>query len=213
MGMIPLTDKGKSLAWALGLGIAIGISAGWTLWKPRAPIVESPAVSIRQPDSSLVLARRPDTVVKIRHQLPPGFVPERHVELAVQPRPPIAPVSPNAGNVSPSAPIVSHFDPIVPAPVRIRLTLGRMPDGTRRVIASSPDGEVMDSLSIDVPLGESAAPARKLVHSIGVTRDVLTGAWGAVVTRDVAFLRLSAIGEPAQAGMRAQLKVAAGIRF
>lgn len=210
--MIALTGKGQLYAGLLGVGVAIGLTAGYRLFSPRT-IVEAPAPSVRQADSSLVLARRPDTVVTIRHQLPPGFVPERHVELAVQPRPPIAGVSANAANVPLPAVVVSGTGPIVPAVVRIRLTLGRMPDGTRRVIASSPDGLVLEALSLDIPLGESAAPARKLVHAIGVSRDVLTGAWGAVASHDVGPWRLFAGGAPAQGGRSAQLLVGVGLRF
>ncbi len=196
---------GEGLA-AIGAGVAIGLGIGWRLWV-SAPVVETPAPSVRQADSSLVLARRPDTTVKIVHRIPPGFTPERHIELAVQPRPPIAltetgrVLSTNSGTVV-----------VAPSLVRIRLTLGVLRDGTRRVIASSPDGEILDSISIDIPLAHTPE-AKKFAWSVGPTYDVLRGRWGGAITRDVGYARIFAAGEPGSIDRGAQLKIGAMIRF
>lgn len=101
-------------------------------------------------------------------------------------------------------------DSLICPPVDIELALVRMPDKTRRVVASSPNGKILGG--VDIPV-ESAAPAKVLRWSAGATRDLLSGAWGGVVTRDVAFLRLVAIGEPAQGGRGATGKIGVALRF
>lgn len=206
--MIGLTPKGRTLGWTLVAGLSLGLFLGWFLWRPKPPMIETAASSARQPDSSLVLARRPDTVVRIVHRIPPGYVPERSLSIAVQPTPRVDTLwRPGVERE------ILRVDTLRPPVVRVVLTLARLGDGSRRVIASSPDGRVLDSLSIDVPLGESAAPARKLVHSVGATRDLLSGAWGAIASRDAGPLRLFAIAEPGVVGRPFQFKVGVGLRF
>ena len=206
--MIPLTEKGKSLAWTLALGIVLGLFAGWSLWHPRAPVVEPPAVSERQPDGALLAARRPDTVIKAVHRIPPGYVPERTIAVGIQPDPIVT----HDTAWLEGKPVI-RTDTLRPPVVQLQLSLIRAKDGARRVLLSARGGEVLDSLTVDVPLGPAAAPPRSLAWSAGVTRDLLTGAWGGVVSRDVAFARLFATGEPAQGPARAQLKIGVGLRF
>lgn len=86
----------------------------------------------------------------------------------------------------------------------------RLKDGTRRVVASSPDGEVTSGL--DVPV-ESAAPARVLKWSAGPTRDLLTARWGAAITRDVGPVRLALAVEPRSANNPGTAKVGVWLRW
>lgn len=209
--MIGLTGQGKRYALVLGAGVLMGLGGGWGLWHPRSVPVERAASAVRQKDSSLVLARNPDTVIKVVHTIPKGWVPERQVEIAVAPKPIIVhdtvPVPGEPGRT------VVKVDTVQIPAVRVSLSYARLPDGTHRVVASSPDGTILDSLSVDVPVGPSAKLQRTLKYSAGVTRDLLTGAWGGAITRDLAFLRLEAIGEPAQGTSKAQLKIGVAIRF
>lgn len=206
--MIALAPKGKAMAWSAAFGISVGLTAGWGLWHPRPPVVEAPAASVHQPDSSLVLARRPDTVLRIVHRIPPGYVPERSVEIAVQPKPKVDTLwRPGAVRE------ILRVDTLKPPVVRVALTVARLGDGSHRVIASSPDGRILDSLSIDVPVGPSAAPARALPYSAGVTRDLLSGAWGAIASRDAGPFRIFAGAEAGAIGRPAQLKIGIGLRF
>lgn len=206
--MIGLTEKGKTLGWTLALGIVLGLFGGWSLWRPRAPVVEPPAPSVRQPDGALLAARRPDTVIKVIHRIPAGYVPERTIAVGVQPNPVVIT---DTLRLKGDTVIVTRT--VTPPPVQLQLSLIRAADGARRVLLSARGGQVLDSLTVDVPLGPAAAPPRSLVWSAGVTRDLLTGAWGGVVSRDVAFARLFATGEPAQGLANAQLKVGVGLRF
>lgn len=209
--MLALTDMGKRYAWCLGIGIAIGLAGGWGLWRPSRPIVETAAPAVRQKDSSLVLARRPDTVIKIVHQIPKGYVPERSIEVAVSPATQIIhdsiPVPGEPGR------ILVKVDTIHLAPVRIALTLVRDPAGAHRVIASSPDGRVLDSLSVDVPLGPSAAPARTMPWSAGALYGPTGTGWGAYVGRTLGPLQLLAGGAQGPLGGRAVAFVGLGLRF
>lgn len=211
--MITLTAQGKVYAGVLVVGIAIGMGGGWALWRPRPAPVETPAPSIRQPDSSLVVARRPDSTVRPSHIIPKGATPEREIHLAIEPKPLIVhdTVTLPAPAVGP-AETITKVDTVQPPPVRMAITDVRVKDGSHRIIASSPDGRVLDSLSIDVPL-VNMRPQRVLAWSVGVTRDLLTASWGGVVTRDLGPLRTFAIATPAQAGLKAELRAGVALRF
>ena len=209
--MIGLTATGKIYAGVLGAGVVLGLLGGWGLWHPRPGPVETRAPSVRQKDSSLVLARRPDTTLKIAHEIPKGWVPERQIEVGVAPTPLIV----HDTIAVPGEPgrLLVKVDTVNAPPVRIALTFATLPDGTHRVIASSPDGRVLDSLSVDVPVGKNAAPERVLRYALGVTRDLVTSSWGAIASRDLGPFRVFAIGEPAQHAQRAQFKLGVGLRF
>lgn len=81
--------------------------------------------------------------------------------------------------------------PSDPYTVTVDLTLARMPDGTRRVIASSPDGEVIGGL--DIPT-VNITPHRVLKNAIGM-RYVVTSdggrEYGPVYHRDLGWARLT----------------------
>lgn len=199
--------NGKVFGAGSAAGFVLATLLCWMLWHPKAPVIEPAAPAQHQPDGSVILARRPDTVIKIVHQIPKGWVPEREVQLAVAP-PPIVRVD----TVQTPAGVVIKTDTIAPAAVKLELTEARLPDGTHRVIVSS-SGKVLDSLSIDVPIGQTTAPARALTWSAGVTRDLLTAAWGAVISKDLGPARLYILGEPKQATNVAQLKLGVAMRF
>ena len=95
-------------------------------------------------------------------------------------------------------------------PVTVALTLVRQPDGTKRVIASSPDGQVTGGM--DVPVEAAKPPPRVLVWSVGVVnggRD----RYGGFVSRDLGPLRVLAGGMSGQPNAGGVAFIGAGLRF
>lgn len=194
-----MSDTTKGLiAWAIILvaGIGVGLGIGWKLWSPKPGPVETYAPPVTQPDGSQILERKPQAEARPAQQVPKGAKVERVVQVVVQPNPPADPVSP-----LPSGSVASPADPVQSGPiaaqsganpcppVRVDLTLVRMQDQTRRVIASSPDGVVVGG--VDIPV-EPVLTQKTLKWAAGVVYG--TTAWGdtargAFLDRDLAFLR------------------------
>lgn len=192
------TKGGILLTGILAIGISLGLGIGWKLWSPeRGPKVETPALAVVQADGSQILERKPDAAAKPAQHLPTGAKLERVVQVTVQPHLPVVdPVSPlpSGSGVSGGGDQFTREDNLVPArppcpPVRVDLSLVRMPDETRRVIASSPDGQVVGG--VDIPL-EASAPQRTLKWAAGA--EYAVNSWGntksLVVHRDMGFLRV-----------------------
>lgn len=140
------------------VGIGVGLYVGVKISKPKtAMVMEEPAPAIRQQDGSLVLERKPDPVAKPAHAIPKGATIERIVSVSVKPK---------ASELQ-SLPVLN--------PVRVDLTFARLSDQTMRVIASSPDGEVIGGNDIPVQLSRIVV---QLKNSAGVTygRDI-RGIW------------------------------------
>ncbi len=150
-------------------GLVAGLLCGWWLRSPGS-LREPPAASQRQKDGSLVLERvEPSTQpAKPPHALPTSAVEERRVSVLVQPnrrglvKESLTPRSDSAE----AAQLVASTDHPPTAgkvidscdcpPVQVDLSLVRMPDRTRRVVASSPDGQVVSG--IDVPIELLSVP-------------------------------------------------------
>lgn len=192
-------------------GVLAGLALGWQIWGGDAPIVETPLPEVRQRDSSLMLERKPDAAAKPKHLVPKGATVERVATVTVQPtpqnarsgRPPVegsarlAPQSPVAGTGEQEATSdPSSAQDCSCAPVHVDLSLVRLEDGTRRVIASARGGTVLGG--VDVPV-ESARQVRVLRWAVGPSYDLHAQRWGVAVDRDVdrvLFLRI-----PARAGV------------
>lgn len=148
--------------------LAVG---GWSGWWLRGsdeavPEVVAPARAVRQSDSSLVAERRPATPAEAKrppHQIPLGTVEERRMSATVQPRLPDC------------------------DPVRLDLSLVRE-GNSRRVVASSPDGTVIDAL--DMPLQPALTPAPQRPWAVGALYAPARGEAGVWVERDLGRLRL-----------------------
>lgn len=184
---------------ALLVGAGGGLGFGWRYWRPQS-VVETPAPSVRQKDSSLILARVPDAKAKPKQQIPAGATVERIDHIVVQPRAVPVPASSDSGRNENPAHDSASSNRIVDnvsrgtflcPPVRIDLTLIRLKDNTQRVIASSPDGTVIDSLSVDTPV-EKATVQRKLAWSAGPIWGGGDNGIGVNATRDLGPLRLVA---------------------
>lgn len=167
-----MTWKGALTLVAVGAGL--GLALGWQLWRPK-PILETPAPPIVQKDGSTVLERRPDPTAKPRNEVPPGAVVERLIEITVTPR--------DLPNLSSPGQTV----PLCP-PMSASLSLVRMPNGTRRVVASSPDGSVS---GVDIPV-ESAAPVKALRHAAGGSYYPQWGTYGVWAEKDYGPVRVGA---------------------
>lgn len=111
----------------------IGFTAGWWIYRPADPIPEPPATESRQVDGSLILRRDASAPVSLP-KLPTGSRATRHASVTVRPKQPEA---------------VPVGCPVCPD-VRVDLTTVEQADGSKRIIAASPDGVVIGGM--DVPI-------------------------------------------------------------
>lgn len=202
------------------LGVLAALLVMWGCWEmwgkpaPKVPEVYKPAIA--QTDGSVVLEKKPDPGAVVKQQLPPGAKVERMASVTVQPRAATrvaVPVAQPASN--PVAQVQGPFFNYSTAPcppVTVDLSLVRMPDKTRRVIASSPDGAVVGG--VDIPVDDAApAPAPRL-WAAGIAADPLRRIGGVFVDRDLGFLRLGVqVNQRELGGLPDQLWVKAGIRW
>lgn len=174
---------GGSLLMGAGYGL------GWWLRGTDAPATEivASAPAVRQDDGSLVPAREPQAKPPpAPHALPRGSKEERRISATVSPAKPDCP------------------------PVRLVLSLVQDGAGGRRVVASSPDGEVIQAL--DMPIVPALVPPPARPWAAGVSwapREELGGVW---VERDLGRLRVGADLEEAGGG-ELQARVRIGWRF
>lgn len=175
--------------WVLLASIAAAIFAaaaiGYWFGQPK-PVQETAAPEVRQADGSVVLERRPDPGSKPKQQIPRKAKVERVAQVTVQPD-----AIAEAGKPCP--------------PVTVDMTLIREPDGMRRVLASSPDGQVVGGL--DIPVESAAPPAEPKRWGIGLSWSVGDQTAGVWIERDVPVfsqvVRVGAEVNQARAGIDA----------
>jgi hypothetical protein len=140
------------------IALVVGLIISWAWYSPSTK-TEAPAAAARQADGSLVLERTAtNQKATPAHAIPKGGKAERVVRVDVQPTRADCPVC------------------------TVDLTLVRMPDASRRVVASSPTGTVLSGLDIPVlPI----TVERSRPWAAGA---MYNGRWGAVVTRDFRWL-------------------------
>lgn len=143
-------------------GVALGLLGGWAIWGKPGPTVGGPAPEQRQADGSVVLERQPaQEAPREPHKPPPGGTVERLVTVEIQ--------------------------PAAPCPrLHVDLSVVRMPDGSSRVVASSPDGEV--SGGVDVPIERAIVAAQQKPWAAGVSY-AGDRAWGVFVHREIWRIR------------------------
>lgn len=162
----------------LVMGVAIAAFVLGMHASAVAPERMTPSPAQSQPDGSVIAARQPDaSPAKAPHIIPRGAVEERRVSVTVQPRAKQA-----------ARPSADPDQAVTPSPVRVDLSLVRM-DGGRRVIASSPDGDVVGAL--DVPIDAAAFPVSR-PWAAGLSCEPMrcrqtTGAW---IDRDLGKMRV-----------------------
>ncbi len=177
----------------VAVGILLGVCAGWWMrgWYDK-PITraEPPAPAQRLDGGSLVLERgEPGRVEDMPRppELPKNVERvERVVRVTVRPQLEGDGREVERGVMSPAAP-ASCPD------VRVDLALLEMTDGTRRVVASSPDGIILGG--VDVPLVPVKVVAPPLLNALGLTFRPLTKAPGIFYDHDFARLRVGGVLE------------------
>lgn len=184
---------------AIAAAILIAAAVGYWLGQPK-PVQETAAPAVRQADASVVLERRPDPHAKPKQQLPRKAKVERVAQVTVQPD-----AIAEAGKPCP--------------PVTVDMTLIREPDGMRRVLASSPDGQVVGGL--DIPVESAAPPAESKRWAAGLSwssaqtagvwieRDVPVFKW--VVRTGVDLNQVRTTSPAGPTGVEARLRV--GVAF
>lgn len=175
------------------LAIILAFIIGWKLWH-KTPVIETYATEQHQKDGSVVLERKPDVAAKSTHEIPKGGKVERIVKLEVKSKP----VQVRADAQAADCP-----------PVKVDLSLVRMPDETRRVIASSSTGEVF--AGVDIPV-ESAFIRKEPKWAAGLTVSPINRSYGVFIDRDLGPFRIGAeVNQSDTHGLDFRLR--AGLRF
>lgn len=130
------------------------VGFGWWLGHPN-PVVEVAAPEVKQPDGSLITAKAPNAKAKPKQMVPKGTKVERLSEITVQGATP---------------PEIAACTPTKCPPVSIDTTLVRSADGSRRLIVSSPDGQVLRA--VDVPVETAAPPPEPRKWAGGMSYDL-----------------------------------------
>ena len=144
--------------------VIIGAAWGVWHWASNRPVIETPAVAVVQSDASVVLARTAtNSKAKPKQIIPKKAKVERIAQVTVKPT-------------------VVNGDGI-----KVDMTLFREPDGSRRVVASSPDGVVVGGVDIPVetPSLEGAHP-----WAAGLNFDPIHQTPGVWMDRDMGRLRV-----------------------
>lgn len=172
----------ERLYWTIVLALSIiGAAVAAALFWPRPqPVIEVAKPAIVQSDESLILERT-DTQpsVKPPHVVPKGSTVERVVQVKVKPKVVIADGINDAPSLSPDAKPANN-------PITVDLSLVRLTDDTKRVIASSPDGEIVGGM--DIPIETLAYKPR--VWAAGISVDPVHQVGGIWVERDISRIRV-----------------------
>lgn len=181
---------------AIVLAVFTAAALGWWLGQPK-PVQETYASAQRQADGSTVLERRPNAQAKPKQAIPKKTKLERVSQITVQPNAIATPGKPCP-------------------PVTIDMSLVREQDGSRRVLASSPDGDIVAGLDIPV---ETAAPQEKPKRwAAGLSWSPLDNAAGVWIERDVPVFRKTVrvgldLNQPAQPGAGVDTRLRVGFAF
>lgn len=174
---------------AIMLITAGGVWLGYKLTPRPVPEVIAAAPEVKQADGSIELARKPDAhPAPPPHIIPRGFHEERREQFTVAPAPGAAASGCPAVRVSLS--VVSD-------------------DHQHRVIASSPDGRIVDA--VDIAIKPALMPPAPLPWAAGLSYDTrhAVGVW---LDRDVGRLVVgAAVARLPDGKTEAQLRV--GVRF
>lgn len=150
---------------------------GWMIGRPATPgKLDPPAAAVLQKDGSVILERKPNPEAAPQQQIPKGAKVERVVRVAVRPR--AAATAPTSGDG-----LQAKESLLSASPVTVDLSLVRMPDQTRRVIASSPDGEIVGGMDMPVEAPPNRTTSNTLItawnpsskdYVLGYTRRIFT---------------------------------------
>ncbi len=203
----------RNIWYGVAFGLVAGLGLGWGLWKPRR-IVETPAVEVRNKDSSLTLERRPDPSARPSHSTPSGVL-ERVVRITVKGD--SFPVTDTLWLPAPKDSVPRGTpEPIIrtvlvdPPPLEIELSLVREGNQMRRVTASVKGGKVLGG--IDIPV-ESATPLTLPRWAAGATYERESRTYGAFATRDIGPVRILLAADLPRANAGVTARVGVGLRW
>lgn len=193
------------------VGLVVGLCAGAGILRPQPSSDEPPAPPARQQDGSLILERTAPTKEPPPHEIPKGSREERRVSVVVKPPRGVAhTILGNSTHVvedmHPKPVIPTHVDSCDCPPVQVDLSLVRMPDDSRRVVASSPTGEIISGLDIPIippPIPQAFPWAAGAIVGNGVA--------GAFLDRDFWRIRAGVEAAHTPSGWIASARV--GVRF
>lgn len=141
-----------------------------------------------------MLERKPQANARPAHKVPENAKVERIVRVSVAP-----------SEIDLAAPADHSSE--CPA-LDVDLSLVRLPDESRRVIASSPNGQILGG--VDIPV-ESVAAYKELKWAAGLTANPLDRTFGAFLDRDLGPFRIGAEVNVLKNDYDIRLK--AGVRF
>ena len=163
----------KAVGYGLILAVALGaVAAGYYLGRP-APVVEKPAPAVVQEDGSIIVERAPDAEAKPKQAIPKGSKVERTGEFTA---------------LGAGLKIDGVLRPC--PPVTIDTTLIRNPDGSKRVIVSSPDGTI--TKAIDIPVETAAPPPEPKAWAAGLSYSPTKQTMGVWIEKGIWRVRLGA---------------------
>lgn len=181
-----------TLATTLGLGFALGLGLGWKLYqpKPEAQIIKAQPAE-RQKDGSLILETNPQAAPKAARVVPAGAKVDRTIKVKLEPSKAYVEALVRTPEINPEDK-ASHSGgknyQNIP-PMTIDLTLLTTKDGSQRVAASSPDGNIIGGL--DIPAIRPSKPEPKWAAG-ALCRLTQSGrVYGAFVDRDFGPFRTS----------------------
>lgn len=192
---VPMLALHHVLAWALGCVILFGLGFSLVVWAwPAKPIPEivTAAPQVKQDDGSVIAERALQASLKGKpapHKIPKGAIEERRDTITVAPSPEAA------ASACP--------------PVTVNLSLIRQ-GNERRVIASSPDGQVVSA--VDVPIDPPPIPPEPRKWAAGLTYST-DRAPGAFLERDFGRIRLGVAIEKAPGQQRPTERLQLGVTW
>lgn len=150
------------------VALALGVGTGWYFTRP-VPVIETARPAETQADGSVIIERTAtQPKARPKQAVPKGAKVERIEYVTVQPT-----ATAEAGKPCP--------------PVTVDMTLIREDDGSKRVIASSPDGQIVAGL--DIPVETLPTPEAR-PWAVGVSVDPVRQSGGVWVERDIGRVRL-----------------------
>ena len=189
-----MTDR---LYWTAVIALSIigAAVAVFLLWPHPKPVVETAKPAVVQSDGSTILERT-DTQpgFKPAQAVPKGATVERVVHVTVQPKIKVAsgvqggtPTKQTSFGLDDKQSLSPDAKP-ANNPINVDLSLVRLKDDTKRVIASSPDGEIVGGL--DIPIETLAYKPR--VWAAGISVDPVHQVGGVWLERDISRIRIGA---------------------
>jgi len=160
--------------------VSVGTFTGaYFFYRPAPPKPEVYAPAAKQSDGSIILERKPDPKLRAKLQLPKGGKLEREMSVTVKPKQPV---------LTNSTAMIRAADCPPCPPVTVDLDLVKMPDDSRRVIAKSPDGEIINA--VDIPVEPAKPPAPELKWAAGPAWNPVSRKFGAWADRDLGPFRV-----------------------